>query len=87
MENIILFIPITAYILDAIFSEPDSRFHPVCWLGNIALFLEQKTFFSSKSQSAIPIRNFLHKYYHTFFCCPALTCFLCAQKIFALLFP
>jgi len=51
MENIILFIPITAYILDAIFSEPDSRFHPVCWLGNIALFLEQKKLSSLQSHS------------------------------------
>lgn len=42
MENLILFIPITAYILDAIFGEPSAKIHPVCWLGNTALFLEQK---------------------------------------------
>lgn len=42
MENIVLFIPVTAYILDAVFGEPAVKFHPVCWLGNIASFLEQK---------------------------------------------
>ncbi len=42
MENIVLFIPITAYILDAVFEEPSVKFHPVCWLGNTASFLEQK---------------------------------------------
>lgn len=48
MENIVLFIPITAYILDAIFGEPSTKFHPVCWLGNTALYLEQKNFLQSK---------------------------------------
>lgn len=42
MENLVLFIPITAYILDTIFGEPKAQFHPVCWLGNTALFLEHK---------------------------------------------
>lgn len=42
VENIVLFIPITAYILDTILGEPAAKFHPVCWLGNTALFLEQK---------------------------------------------
>lgn len=56
MENLILFIPITAYILDTIFGEPNARFHPVCWLGSTALFLEQKKLPSLTSHS----RQFLY---------------------------
>lgn len=51
MEHLILFIPITAYILDAIFGEPSAKFHPVCWLGNTALFLEQKKLSTLTSHS------------------------------------
>lgn len=51
MENIVLFIPITAYILDTIFGEPAANFHPVCWLGNTASFLEQKKLSSLQSHT------------------------------------
>lgn len=42
MENLVLFIPVTAYILDTLLGEPNAKIHPVCRLGNTALFLEQK---------------------------------------------
>ncbi len=42
MENLILFAPLTAYLLDILLGEPNTEYHPVCWLGNTALFLEQK---------------------------------------------
>ncbi len=42
MENLILFAPLTAYLLDILLGEPNTEYHPVCWIGNTALFLEQK---------------------------------------------
>ena len=88
MENLILFIPIAAYILDAIFGEPDSRFHPVCWLGNTALFLEQKKLSSLQSHS----QQFLYGIFCTsiiilFFAVLPLLVFCVLKKYFLYYFP
>ncbi len=51
MENLILFEPLTAYLLDILLGEPNTKYHPVCWLGNTALFLEQKTLSECKTNT------------------------------------
>lgn len=51
MENLILFAPLTAYLLDILLGEPNTKYHPVCWLGNTALFLEQKTLSECKTKT------------------------------------
>lgn len=51
MENLILFAPLTAYLLDILLGEPNTKYHPVCWLGNTALFLEQKTLSECKTNT------------------------------------
>ena len=42
MEHISLFIPLFALILDTILGEPKNTIHPVCLLGNTAIYLEKK---------------------------------------------
>lgn len=49
MENITLFIPFFAFLLDFLLGEPPQKIHPVCAAGNTASFLEQK--FLNKTQS------------------------------------
>lgn len=42
MENLLIFSPLFAYILDCLLKEPKPAFHPVCCLGNLSGFLEKK---------------------------------------------
>lgn len=42
MENLIIFSPVFAYLLDCLLGEPKPALHPVCHLGNMAALLEKQ---------------------------------------------
>lgn len=52
MENIVLFTPFFALLLDFLLGEPPQKIHPVCAVGKTAFFLEQKFLNSAKSSAA-----------------------------------
>lgn len=81
MEELVIFSPIFAYILDLCLGEPKPSFHPVCWIGNFAAFLEKKMPARFNSNSL----KFMYGLFCSlllvlFFACIPLLVFLTAKK-------